>query len=105
MIRALVEAGAAVDARDHFQDTPLHLAALHNQCINVQPLIECRANVNLLNSGQRSPLYLAARNKNKEAVTALCKADADPNLGDINPLNARDINEEMKSLIRRLAIR
>ena len=99
VIRALVKAGAAVDACDEDQWTPLYYAAYHNQC-NVQPLIECGANVNLLDNGQRSPLYWAARNNNREAVTALCKAGADPNLGEISLLNSGYFNDEMESLIR-----
>jgi ankyrin repeat protein len=59
--------------------------------------------VNLLDQWQQSPLFLAAYNMNKEAVTALCKAGADPNLGNPSPLNSYDISGEMKSLIRQLA--
>ena len=105
VIRALVEAGASVDARDEEQRTPLHFAALSYQS-NVQPLLECRANVNLLTSGinQISPLYWAALYEDREVVTALCKAGADPNLGEPSALGGF-INEEMRSLIRQLATR
>ena len=98
MIRALVEAGANVDARIARTGTPLHEAAWRNP-IAVKPLIECGANVNLLDNDQHSPLNRAADNNQKEAIVALCAAGADPRLGK-SPLDDDDIDADMKKLIQ-----
>ena len=99
VIKALVSAGANVDARDDYQVTPLHWAAGLNPT-NVQPLIDCGANVNLLENRQRSPLFLAATNNHRDAIVALAKAGADPELvkSQLDALGA----PYPKSLIRSL---
>jgi len=99
VIRALVDKGADIDARDYMQWTPLHWAALSNPG-KVEILIAKGANVNVLDIGQWSPLYRAARDNKREAVIELCKAGANPQLGD-NPLDDNNgVADEMKQLIR-----
>ena len=98
VIKALVDAGADIDARDDDQVTPLHYAAGSNQGM-VKVLIERGANVNVLNGVQRSPLWYAAFYNNREAVIELCKAGAKPQLGH-NPLDDDWVADEMKQLIR-----
>ena len=100
VLKALVSAGADVDARNDFQQTPLHEAAGSNPT-NVQPLIDCGANVNLLEMRRFSPLLLAANNNDRDAIVALAKAGADPELGE-SPLDAGGAYAETKSLIRSL---
>ena len=98
VIRALVDKGADIDARDDRQWTPLHMAASSNPG-KVKILIEKGANVNVLDRGQKSPLFYAAWNNNREAVIELCKAGANPHMGK-NPLEDKDVKDEMKQLIR-----
>jgi cytohesin len=100
VIRALLDKGADIDARDNTQWTPLHVAAGFNPG-QVKILIESGANVNVLSSGQESPLYKAAfiYNNKREAVIELCKAGANPQLGK-HPLDSVLVSKEMKQLIR-----
>ena len=102
MVRALIEAGAEVEALDGGQRSPLHWAAEFNPAA-VQVLVQANAKVNVLNKGNRSPLYWAARKNHSEAVVCLCKAGADPHLGN-SPLSDSDVNDEMKALIRQHAV-
>ena len=85
MIRALVDKGADIDARDDDQYTPLHMAAGYNQGA-VKVLLELGSMVDVLDRAQHSPLWWAAYNNQREAVIALCLAGAKPNMGD-NPLD------------------
>ena len=98
VIRALVDKGAHIDARDNVQQTPLHWAVKFAQGM-VKILIERGANVNVLTCGQESPLSWAAVYNKREAVIELCKAGANPQLG-INPLDVDNVDDEMKQLIR-----
>ena len=47
VVRALIEAGAEVDALDGDQTSPLHDAAMHNSAA-VQVLVQANAKVNVL---------------------------------------------------------
>ena len=98
VVRALIEAGANVNARDSSEQTALHLAAWHNP-VTVPVLLEANAEVNLLNSQECSPLYHAARRSHREAVIALCAAGANPYHG-YNPLTDSYVCDEVKVLIR-----
>ena len=94
-----------VDACDYNERTPLHRAAQSNPNV-VQMLIDCRANVNVVDNSffQASPLYSAALMDNHDAIVALAKAGADPNLG-VSPLalaNDYNANHETMSLVRSL---
>ena len=102
VVRALIEAGAEVEALDGGQDSPLHYAARFNPAA-VQVLVQANAKVNVLNKWNNSPLYWAARKNQSEAVVCLCKAGADPHLGN-SPLSSSRVNEEMKALIRQHAV-
>ena len=101
VVRALIKAGAEVDALDSNQDSPLHYAAQFNPAA-VQVLVQANAKVNVLNEWNNSPLYRAARNNHSEAVVCLCKAGADPYLGN-SPRSDFRVNDEMKALIRQHA--
>ena len=98
----MLEAGAEVEALDGGQISPLHKAAEFNPAA-VQVLVQANAKVNVLNKWNNSPLYLAARWNQSEAVVCLCKAGADPHLGN-SPLSSLHVNEEMKALIRQHAV-
>ena len=98
----MIEAGAEVDALDSDHYSPLHWAAMLNPAA-VQVLVQANAKVNVLNGCNNSPLYYAAYFKQSEAVVCLCKAGADPHLGN-SPLSSSDVNDEMKALIRQHAV-
>jgi len=104
VVRVMVDAGADLDAQDCYQWTPMHRAALENP-VAVRVLIESGAKVNMLNKDQTSdvsvtPLFYAAKYSHREAIIALCAAGADPHLGDLSPLEADCVKEDMKTLIR-----
>ena len=101
VVSALIEAGAEVEALDGGQRSPLHLAAIFNPAA-VQVLVEANAKVNVLDKLNYSPLFCAANCKQSEAVVCLCKAGADPHLGN-SPLSSSDVDDEMKALIRQHA--
>ena len=98
VVRALIEAGANVNARTGSQNSPLHYAALCNPEA-VPLLLKAGADPNMLNSGQWSPLAYAAENNFKESVIALCAAGADPRLGK-SPLEDSGVREGIKDLIK-----
>ena len=83
-----------------FEDTPLHVAAEYNPEAT-KLLIASNAKVNVLNRVNKSPLFLAACFNQRDSVVALCKAGADPHLGQ-SPLSSSQISSEMKMLIKRL---
>ena len=100
-VRALVEAGAEINALNNFQETPLHLAANWNPAA-VPILLAANAEVNLLDINNDSPLLYAAGNNQPECVVALCKAGADPHLGK-SPLTHSDVKKEFRDLIKSLS--
>ena len=85
MIRALVGAGANLDARSRFDDdhdscTPLHVAALSSKSGDViRALVKAGADVDARDDIQRTPLHLAA-SKNQCAVEMLIENGANVNL-------------------------
>ena len=80
----------------------LHCAAELNPAA-VQVLVQANAKVNVLSKWNWSPLYEAAYKSHSEAVVCLCKAGADPYLGN-SPLSDSDVNDEMKALIKQHAV-
>ena len=98
IVRALIEAGAEVNARDSWKRSPLHLSAGHNPAA-VPVLLEANADVNVLNDGNNSPLFRAAWKNQRDSVIALCNTGADPHMGN-SPLTSSLVDSDMKSLIR-----
>ena len=59
MIRALVDAGADVDAKNDYGDTPLHLAASGNENLAmIQALVDAGADVHAKNNHGSTPLHV-----------------------------------------------
>ena len=98
VVRALIEAGAEVNARDSWKQSPLHSAASYNPAA-VPVLLEANADVNVLGCQNYSPLFLAAWKNQRDSVIALCSAGADPHMGN-SPLTSSLVDSDMKSLIR-----
>ncbi len=74
-----------VNARNPELQTPLHLAAIHNDYPEViKALIEGGANVNARDNIGRTPLHLAmGNNNNPEIIRALLESRANKNARDI----------------------
>ena len=106
VVKALINAGADVNARDSSKNSPLHWASAENPAV-VPVLLEAGAKANLLNAAERSPLFIAAlatfdRNvDNNSTVTALLAAGANPLLGT-SPLKDCGVDQNMKDYIRSL---
>ena len=88
---ALLEAGAAVNRRDLFGTTALHLAAAHGQASTVEKLIECGADLDPQNGDGRTPLMSAARYNRADAVEVLLEAGADTSLVDRQGRTAEEL--------------
>ena len=84
VVKVFDESGAVVDAHDSDQETPLHIAARHNESSDViSALVAAGANVDARNDYQRTPLYFAAMsNKSSDVICALVKAGADIDASD-----------------------
>jgi len=82
MVRLLVEGGAAVNARNADNQTPLLYASYGGFRRVVELLIDKGAAVQYQDRHGRSPLHYAAREGNPGVVEALLKNGADPSLRD-----------------------
>ncbi|XP_024218528.1 ankyrin-3 [Halyomorpha halys] len=80
VVKALLDAGAAVDMTGKYQRTALHLAAREGQTEVVTALLHAGAAVNMKNKNQNTPLHLAAWKGHTEVVTALLGAGAAVNM-------------------------
>ena len=103
IVRALIEAGADIEAQNSEKESPLYCAAAGNTAA-VKLLLQSGAKVNILNWLNCSPLRRAAERNNRENVISLCQTGADPYLG-ASPLKSPDsiVSPDMKALIREYA--
>jgi ankyrin repeat protein len=81
MVRALVDAGAKLDAPDPYGRTPLIDAAWHGRRPVVELLLARGANVNAGDQDRLTPLHRAAGLGHVEVVAALLARGADPEGG------------------------
>jgi len=81
-VRALLDAGATVDAADRQRQTPLHLAAAANAVGTAQQLLDAGAPFDALDASGASPLHLAASADAVAAVSLLLRRGADVLLRD-----------------------
>jgi len=65
-LKALLAAGANVNAKDDDGNTPLHMAAYTNQIEHAKVLLEAGADVNVVSSGGRTPMAMARKSRADE---------------------------------------
>ncbi|KAK7489538.1 hypothetical protein BaRGS_00019172 [Batillaria attramentaria] len=80
----LIGAGAKLDAKDTFGNTPCHYAADDGYCQILDVLIRKGVNVNSQDITSKTPLMKAVRNNKTDAVLRLRRANADLNITDRN---------------------
>ena len=83
-VRACLEAGADLEARNFFGEKPIHVAAMHSNTPEViAAMIEAGADPNALAAEGTTPLHAAVDlNDNTDIIAALGQAGADPNRHD-----------------------
>lgn len=85
---ALVEAGAAVQARDQWGNSPLHVAAERGNAPLVEFLLARGADANAMNGKGRTALHWAA---DRQVVEVLLRNGADPVRRDKGGMTPRDV--------------
>lgn len=65
-VKALLAAGANVNAKDAEDNTPLHMAAYTNRIENAKVLLEAGADVNAITTAGRSPMAMARKSRSDE---------------------------------------
>lgn len=80
--KALLQAGAAVDAKNRYGVTPLSLACTNGSAAMIDLLLNAKADVNLTLPGGETPLMTAARTGRTDAVKLLLTHGADVNAKD-----------------------
>jgi len=76
LVQQLLSASAPVDARTHYDVTPLSIACMQGDVASVKLLAVAGADVNLALPGGETPLMTASRNGNAEVVGTLLKYGA-----------------------------
>lgn len=79
VIKALLDKGAAIDAKNNFGNTALLIASGNGQADVVKLLLDKGAAVNLGNNQNVTPLLMAAQNGDVDVVTLLLAKGANPN--------------------------
>ena len=102
ILRALIAAGADIEALDSRKRSPLYWAVRYHPAA-VKTLVLLNARVNMLDENNHTPLYWAAWFKRRQSIVFLCENGADPHLG-YSPLKVSVIDEDMKALIKKHAI-
>lgn len=77
MVKALLSSGAAVRARDHAGNEPLHYAVLSSMADMVQLLLKSGANPDAKGHANRSPLHTAVSKSNLRIVKTLLAQGVD----------------------------
>ncbi|XP_046374933.1 ankyrin homolog [Haliotis cracherodii] len=80
----LISAGAKIDAKDTFGNSPCHYAADDGYCQILDVLLRRSVDVNSQDITSKTPLMKAVRNNKTDAVLRLLRASADLNLTDRN---------------------
>ena len=81
-VKALVVAGADLNAQFNEGGTPLHVAAASGNTEEVKALVVAGADLNAQNNEGETPLHVAVASGNTEAIKVLLDAGADVNARD-----------------------
>ncbi|MDA7676665.1 ankyrin repeat domain-containing protein [bacterium] len=81
-VKKLLAAGADVNAKTKFKETPLHFAAENGQKEVAELLIDKGANVNAHAKWERTPLHSTAKTGQKSIIELLITAGANVNAED-----------------------
>ncbi|XP_069956365.1 serine/threonine-protein phosphatase 6 regulatory ankyrin repeat subunit B isoform X2 [Cherax quadricarinatus] len=92
-IKALIDAGADVNARDNMQRTPLHVSVLGNSTEALRLLLASGCNVSAVNSQTFTAMHIAALSGNEAGVQELYKAGLNPETREESGLLAEDVAE------------
>ncbi len=80
VIRALINAGADINAQSEVGETPIHLAALNENHRVIDVFVQAGVDINVLSKNGWTPLHSAsARNTNPNMIIALVEAGANIN--------------------------
>ena len=90
-VRTLLEAGAVVDGRDAYGQTPLMYAVHKNRQEAVSALLAAGADANARSRAGWTPLMYAARDANADVAAALLTAGAKPGARNGEGKTARDL--------------
>ena len=74
-IKALVAAGASVEAQDDTKSTPLHYAAWKGHADAIKALVAAGASVEAQDDDKKTPLHYAASQGHADAISILKAAD------------------------------
>jgi uncharacterized protein len=99
--RALLDRGAAIDARDREGKTALATSAEANKLALIRLFLERGANVNMRAVDGSTPLFYAAEQDRGAAIALLLEGGADPNLpgrNGVRPLAAAAYNGSADSV-------
>jgi hypothetical protein len=93
-VKKLLKEGADVNAKDKWDDTPLHLAAIYGHIEVVKVLIENGAYVNAKNKFGNTPLHAAALNGHINVIKMLLERGAYLNIKNNEGKTAIDLARE-----------
>ena len=92
--------------RDHFMQSPLHIAAKRNLYCCISLFMSRGADINSQDEGGRTPLFIAAEKNHLEFVTILLFEIADPSIKNIKGERAIEVttNSRIKIILERAKI-
>jgi len=92
--------------RDHFMQSPLHIAAKRNLYCCISLFMSRGADINSQDEGGRTPLFIASEKNHLEFVTILLFEIADPSIKNIKGERAIEVttNSRIKIILERAKI-